>query len=150
MQQSPYRWVIVAAGGFLGCLAMGAMFSLPVFLVPMAEATGWSRTGISSAMTIGFLTMAASALGWGLLLDRFGLCDPHRKHPRKAQEKKIESQKDDRALDQGAQKFPASHRKRDAPNDGRLAITLGEILHLDGVVAHGRPNLELSSVPFSG
>jgi len=72
MQQSPYRWVIVAAGGFLGCLAMGAMFSLPVFLVPMAEATGWSRTGISSAMTIGFLTMAASALGWGLLLDRFG------------------------------------------------------------------------------
>ena len=72
MPQSPYRWVIVAAGGFLGCLAMGAMFSLPVFLVPMATATGWSRTGISSAMTIGFLTMAASALGWGLLLDRFG------------------------------------------------------------------------------
>ena len=72
MPQSNYRWVIVAAGGFLGCLAMGAMFSLPVFLVPMAAATGWSRTGISSAMTIGFLTMAASALGWGLLLDRFG------------------------------------------------------------------------------
>ena len=39
MPQSNYRWVIVAAGGFLGCLAMGAMFSLPVFLTPMAAAT---------------------------------------------------------------------------------------------------------------
>ena len=27
-----YRWVIVAAGGLLGCVAIGAMFSLPVFL----------------------------------------------------------------------------------------------------------------------
>jgi hypothetical protein len=25
-----YRWIIVAAGGLLGCVAMGAMFSLPV------------------------------------------------------------------------------------------------------------------------
>ena len=30
--ESPYRWVIVAAGGLLGCVAIGAMFSLPVFL----------------------------------------------------------------------------------------------------------------------
>ena len=63
MTQSPYRWVIVAAGGFLGCVAIGAMFCLPVFLVPLTAATGWSRTGVSSAMTIGFLTMAASGLG---------------------------------------------------------------------------------------
>src|ERR1700691_706536 len=72
MTQSPYRWVIVAAGGFLGCVAIGAMFCLPVFLVPLTAATGWSRTGVSSAMTIGFLTMAASGLGWGLLVDRIG------------------------------------------------------------------------------
>jgi MFS family permease len=72
MTQSTYRWVIVAAGGFLGCVALGAMFCLPVFLVPLTAATGWSRTGVSSAMTIGFLTMAASGLGWGLLVDRFG------------------------------------------------------------------------------
>src|SRR5688572_13961055 len=25
-----YRWVVVAAGGLLGCVAIGAMFSLPV------------------------------------------------------------------------------------------------------------------------
>ena len=72
MTQSPYRWVIVAAGGFLGCVAIGAMSACPVFLVPLTAATGWSRTGVSSAMTIGFLTMAASGLAWGLLVDRIG------------------------------------------------------------------------------
>jgi MFS family permease len=67
-----YRWVIVAAGAFLGCVAIGGMFSLPVFLVPMTEATGWSRTGISSAMTIGFLAMAAGSMFWGTVSDRIG------------------------------------------------------------------------------
>ncbi len=71
MNQS-YRWVIVAAGGLLGCVAIGAMFSLPVFLMPMARETGWSNTGISSAMTIGFLAMAAASMVWGNLSDRFG------------------------------------------------------------------------------
>ena len=72
MSSSHYRWVVVLAGGILGCAAIGAMFSLPVFLSPMALATGWSRTGISSAMTIGFLAMAFASLGWGALADRFG------------------------------------------------------------------------------
>ena len=40
--QSSYRWVIVAAGGLLGCVAIGAMFSLPVFLLPISRETGWS------------------------------------------------------------------------------------------------------------
>jgi len=68
----PYRWVIVALGGLLGCVAFGAMFSLPVFLLPMAQDTGWSVTGISAAMTIGFLAMGAASLVWGGLSDRFG------------------------------------------------------------------------------
>ena len=72
MPNSTYRWVIVAAGGLLGCVAMGCLFSLPIFLLPMSTATGWSRTGISGAMTIGFLAMAFSSLGWGSLSDRFG------------------------------------------------------------------------------
>ncbi|HEY4250916.1 MAG TPA: MFS transporter [Roseomonas sp.] len=67
-----YRWVIVAAGGLLGCVAIGAMFSLPVFLRPMSRDTGWSVTGISMAMTIGFLAMAAASMVWGGLSDRFG------------------------------------------------------------------------------
>lgn len=72
MDDRSYRWVIVAAGGLLGCVAMGAMFALPVFLAPMAKASGWSRTGISSAMTIAFLAMAFASVGWGALVDRVG------------------------------------------------------------------------------
>jgi len=67
-----YRWVIVAAGGVLGCVAAGAMFSLPVFLTSVARDTGWSVTGVSSAMTLGFLTMAVGSLAWGSLSDRLG------------------------------------------------------------------------------
>jgi MFS family permease len=67
-----YRWIIVAAGGLLGCVAMGAMFSLPVFLLPMSRATGWSVTGVSTAMTIGFLAMALGSMAWGSLSDRLG------------------------------------------------------------------------------
>jgi MFS family permease len=67
-----YRWVIVAAGGLLGCVAIGAMFSLPVLLRPMSQDTGWSITGISTAMTIGFLAMAVGSVAWGRLSDRVG------------------------------------------------------------------------------
>ncbi|NRP70727.1 putative MFS-type transporter YhjX [Ensifer psoraleae] len=70
--QSSYRWVIVAAGGLLGCIAIGAMFSLPVFLVPISRDTGWSVTGVSSAMTIGFVAMALASMIWGTLSDRWG------------------------------------------------------------------------------
>jgi MFS family permease len=67
-----YGWVIVGAGALMGCVAIGALFSLAVFLQPMSEATGWSRTGISSAMTLDFLTMGVAAFGWGALSDKFG------------------------------------------------------------------------------
>src|SRR3954468_3285170 len=67
-----YGWVVVAAGGLMGCVAIGTLFSLAVFLQPMTAATGWSRTGISTAMTLDFVTMGVSAFFWGALLDRFG------------------------------------------------------------------------------
>ena len=67
-----YGWVVVGAGALMGCVAIGAVFSLAVFLQPMAEATGWSRTGVSGAMTVVFLTMGVAAFGWGALTDRFG------------------------------------------------------------------------------
>jgi MFS family permease len=67
-----YRWVIVAAGAFMGCVAIGSIFSLPVFLQPISVATGWSRTAISLAMTFDFVTMGIASFGWGMLMDRFG------------------------------------------------------------------------------
>ena len=72
MSNPRYRWVIVAAGGLLGCVAIGGMFSLPVLLRPITGETGWSVAGVSSAMTIGFLAMAFASMIWGTLADRIG------------------------------------------------------------------------------
>jgi MFS family permease len=69
---SSYRWVIVGAGALMTCVALGAMFSLAIFLEPMSAETGWSRAGISSAMTLNFLIMGAGAFFWGTVSDRFG------------------------------------------------------------------------------
>jgi MFS family permease len=70
--QSSYRWVIVAVGALMTCVGIGAMFSLAVYLQPMSAETGWSRTGISSAMTLDFLVMGAAGFAWGAVSDRFG------------------------------------------------------------------------------
>lgn len=67
-----YGWVIVAAGAVITCLAMGAMFALPVYLQPIADETGWTRAGISGAMTVGFIVMGVAGFIWGTLTDRIG------------------------------------------------------------------------------
>src|SRR5216683_1443044 len=72
MNDSRYRWVIVAAGGLLGCVAIGSMFSLPVLLQPIVRNTGWSVAGVSSAMTVGFIALAGASMVWGTLSDRYG------------------------------------------------------------------------------
>jgi MFS family permease len=38
----------------------------------MATDTGWSRAGISTAMTVGFIVMGVAGFGWGTLSDRIG------------------------------------------------------------------------------
>ncbi len=67
-----YGWVIVAAGALITCLAMGAMFALPVYLQPISEETGWTRAGISGAMTVGFVVMGVAGFLWGTLTNRIG------------------------------------------------------------------------------
>ena len=67
-----YRWVIIAAGALMTCVALGAMFSLAIFLEPMSTTTGWSRAGISSEMTLNILVMGLGNFGWGAASDRFG------------------------------------------------------------------------------
>src|SRR5687767_11335902 len=63
---------MVALGAFMTCIAIGAMFSLAVFLQPITESTGWSHTAVSTAMTHNFLAMGAAGFGWGALSDRIG------------------------------------------------------------------------------
>lgn len=72
MAEPRYRWIIVVAGAVMGCIALGAMFSLPVLLRPIVADTRWSTTGVSAAMTVGFLAMAVGSPLWGALSDRIG------------------------------------------------------------------------------
>ena len=72
MRTNSYAWVMVGIGALMTCVAIGAMFSLAVFLEPMTRDTGWSRAGISAAMTLNFLAMGFAGFGWGALSDRFG------------------------------------------------------------------------------
>jgi MFS family permease len=67
-----YGWVVVAAGAVITCVAMGALFALPVYQTPMADDTGWARAGIAGAMTIGFITMGIAGFFWGAISDRIG------------------------------------------------------------------------------
>ena len=67
-----YGSIIVGIGAVMTCVSIGSMLSLAVFLLPMAEATGWSRAGISMAATLDFLSMGIATFLWGALADRFG------------------------------------------------------------------------------
>ena len=67
-----YGWVVVGAGIVVTCIGFGAMLSLSVFLQPMSEAMGWSRTGISTAALLNWLCMGVGTFVWGALSDRIG------------------------------------------------------------------------------
>ena len=67
-----YGWVIVGAGLLMTCVAMGAMFSLPVIKHAISGDMGWTDVGVSSSMTIGFPIMGLAGFGWGALSDRIG------------------------------------------------------------------------------
>jgi MFS family permease len=67
-----YGWVIVGAGIVITCIGMGSMLSLGIFLQPIAEGMGWSRTGISTVSLLNFLSMGVGSFFWGALSDRFG------------------------------------------------------------------------------
>jgi MFS family permease len=67
-----YGWIIVGAGIVVTCVGFGAMLSLSIFLQPMSEAMGWSRTGISTAALLNWLSMGVGTFLWGALSDRIG------------------------------------------------------------------------------
>src|SRR6266700_1070884 len=67
-----YGWVVVGVGIVVSCVGMGSMMSLGVFLQPITQDMGWSRTGIATAATLNFLAMGFGSFLWGSLSDRFG------------------------------------------------------------------------------
>jgi MFS family permease len=70
--QISYGWVIVGARMIVTCVGFGAMFSLGVFLQPMSDTMGWSRTGISTAALLNFLCTGVGSFVWRALSDRLG------------------------------------------------------------------------------
>jgi len=67
-----YGWIVVAAAAAIVGLGMGALFSLGVFLKPMAESMGWSRGAISSVALLNWIAMGLGSFVWGALSDRLG------------------------------------------------------------------------------
>ena len=67
-----YGWIIVGVGIVVTCIGLGAMLSLSVFLQPLSEVMGWSRTSISTAALLNFVCMGVGSFIWGALSDRFG------------------------------------------------------------------------------
>jgi MFS family permease len=68
------RWGLLAAAMVIVGVAMGALFSLGVFLAPIQAATGWSRTDISAVALLAWVTLGIGSFLWGVVSDRTG---PH-------------------------------------------------------------------------
>ena len=67
-----HRWgLLVAAMAIVG-VAMGALFSLGVFLAPIQASTAWSRTDISAVALLAWVTLGIGSFLWGALSDRTG------------------------------------------------------------------------------
>ena len=67
-----YGWYIVATCIFVAFVSVGARSAFGVFVVPMEQDLGWSRSAISFAAALGFLVNGLTQPLLGALLDRFG------------------------------------------------------------------------------
>jgi MFS family permease len=70
--RSSYGWVVVGAAALITCIGIGALFSLGIFLKPIEETMGWSRTGISTIALLNWIFMGVGSFVWGALCDRYG------------------------------------------------------------------------------
>jgi MFS family permease len=66
------RFRLLAAAMVIVGVAMGALFSLGVFLQPIQTATAWSRTDISAVALLAWVTLGIGSFFWGALSDRTG------------------------------------------------------------------------------
>ena len=68
-----YGWIIVVIATLSSFMsAPGQTFGVSIFVEPMIEELGWTRTKVSALYTLGSLTAASLMLTVGWLLDRFG------------------------------------------------------------------------------
>ncbi len=67
-------WPAVAAAALGLMFSVGALTAYPfgVFMGPIGKEFGWTRGQMSSAITVGQISLVLSSLVWGVLVDRFG------------------------------------------------------------------------------
>src|SRR5262247_1498962 len=66
-------WIVLASGvGLAMCYGPIIVPTFGVFLKPLSQEFGWSRTQISLAFSLGTLGLALAAPFLGWLVDRFG------------------------------------------------------------------------------
>jgi len=67
-----YGWVVLAASVGLIAVGTGTIFSLAVFLRPLEEQFGWTRSLISGIAFVNWVIFGIGSFGWGALSDRVG------------------------------------------------------------------------------
>ena len=68
-----YGWYIVAVGCLVSMMSMGvSAYGLGVFITPMTDELGWSRTDISLGQTLSTGVMGFLGVAIGGLVDRRG------------------------------------------------------------------------------
>lgn len=67
-----YGWVVLAASVAIITVGVGITFSLAVFLRPLEDEFGWSRSLISGIALVNWLIFGLFAFAWGTLSDRIG------------------------------------------------------------------------------
>ena len=68
-----YGWVVVSVAVLLSLVMWGIRAAPSVLIKPLEADLGWSRSEISSAIAIGLVMTAFSAIGGGVLIDRIGV-----------------------------------------------------------------------------
>ena len=73
MRPAPfYGWVVLGAAFAIIALSIGTLFTLGVFLKPIEESMGWSRSSIGAVGLLNWFVMGLGGVVAGYLSDRFG------------------------------------------------------------------------------
>jgi MFS family permease len=67
-----YGWVNVVAAACMVSVGVGVVQAFAVFVAPLEQAFGWSRSAISGAYSLAFAIFGASSVLMGALADRYG------------------------------------------------------------------------------
>ncbi len=67
-----YGWVVLGAASLIITMAIGALFSLGVFLKPIEDGMKWSRGAIGSVALVSWLIVGLGSFVSGILSDRVG------------------------------------------------------------------------------